>query len=48
VLRKVFGAAIDKLIENWRKLHNKELHILYFPPTNIQVRRSRNKRWTGM
>jgi hypothetical protein len=48
VLRKVFGAAIDKVTKNWRKLHNKELHNLYFaPPSIIQVTRSRKMGWTG-
>ena len=48
MLRKVFGAAIDKVTKNWRKLHKDKLHNLYFTPPNIiQVTRSRNMRWTG-
>jgi len=35
-----------KVTENWRKLHDKEIHNLYFAPPNVmQVTRSRKMRW---
>jgi hypothetical protein len=30
VLRRIFGLKRDKVIGGWRKLHNEELHNLYF------------------
>jgi hypothetical protein len=30
VIRKKFGPKRDEVTGEWRKLHNKELHILYF------------------
>jgi hypothetical protein len=30
VLRRTFGPKTDEVMEGWRKLHNKELHNLYF------------------
>jgi hypothetical protein len=29
VLRRIFGLKRDEVTEEWRKLHNKELHDLY-------------------
>jgi hypothetical protein len=29
VLRRIFGPKQDEVTEEWRKLHNEELHILY-------------------
>jgi hypothetical protein len=31
VLRKIFGPKRDEVTEEWRKLHNEELHDLYSP-----------------
>jgi hypothetical protein len=31
VLRRIFGAKRDEVTGEWRKLHNEELHISYFP-----------------
>jgi hypothetical protein len=28
VLRRIFGPKKDEVTEEWRKLHNEELHIL--------------------
>jgi hypothetical protein len=39
VLRRIFGPK--------RKLHNKELHDLYFSPSIIRIIKSRRMRWTG-
>jgi hypothetical protein len=30
VLRRIFGPKRDEVTGEWRKLHNKELHDLYF------------------
>jgi hypothetical protein len=31
----------------WRKLHNKELHDLYFSPSIIKIIKSLRRRWVG-
>ncbi|KAJ4426471.1 hypothetical protein ANN_27285 [Periplaneta americana] len=36
VLRKIFGAKRDEVTEEWRKLHNAELHALYPSPDIIR------------
>jgi hypothetical protein len=35
------------VIGGWRKLHNEELHNLYFSPSIIRTIKSRRVRWTG-
>jgi hypothetical protein len=40
VLRKIFVSTRDKLIGEWRRLHDEELHDLYSTP-NIKVIKSR-------
>jgi hypothetical protein len=30
VLRRIFGPMRDEVIREWRRLHNKELYVLYF------------------
>jgi hypothetical protein len=47
VLRRIFGPKMDEVTEEWRRLHNKELYALYFPPNIIQVIKSRRLRWAG-
>jgi hypothetical protein len=40
VLRRIFGPNRDEETGEWRKLHNEELHILYFSPIRqIKLRR---------
>jgi hypothetical protein len=41
VLRRVFGPKSDEGTDDWVRLHNEELHALYFSPNIIQVRKSR-------
>jgi hypothetical protein len=41
VLRRIFGPKRDEVTGEWRKLHNEELHNLYFSPNIIQVIKSR-------
>jgi hypothetical protein len=35
------------MMEGWRKLHNEELHELYFSPSIIRIMTLRRMRWVG-
>jgi hypothetical protein len=37
VLRRIFGPKRDEVTGGWRKLHNEELHNLYFSPSIIRM-----------
>jgi hypothetical protein len=41
VLRRIFRLNRDEVIGGWRKLHNEELHNLYFSPNIIRMIKSR-------
>jgi TPP-dependent pyruvate/acetoin dehydrogenase alpha subunit len=43
-LRRIFGAKMDKVTEEWRKLHNDELNDLYTSLNIIRVIKSRRMR----
>jgi hypothetical protein len=45
VLRRIFGLKRDHVTGDWRKLHNEELHNLYFSPNIVRIIKSR--RMTG-
>jgi hypothetical protein len=47
ILRKIFRPKRDEIIGDWRKLHNKELHNLYFSPKITRLIKSRRMRWIG-
>ncbi|KAJ4440485.1 hypothetical protein ANN_08626 [Periplaneta americana] len=47
VLRKIFGAKRHEVTGEWRKLHNTELHALYFSRDIIRNIKSRRLRWAG-
>jgi hypothetical protein len=47
VLRKIFGPKRDEVTGEWRKLHNKELHYLYFSSSIIRIIKARRMRWAG-
>jgi hypothetical protein len=47
VLRRIFEPKRDEVTREWRKLHNKELHDLYFSPSIIRIIKSRRMRWSG-
>ncbi|KAJ4436998.1 hypothetical protein ANN_17130 [Periplaneta americana] len=47
VVRKIFGAKRDEATEEWRKLHNAELHALYSSPVIFRNIKSRLLRWAG-
>jgi hypothetical protein len=46
VLRRIFGPKRE-VDGSWRKLHNDELHSLYFSPIIVRVIKSRKMRWAG-
>jgi hypothetical protein len=47
VLRRIFGPKRDEVTGYWKKLHNEELHNVYFSPKIIRVIKSRRMRWAG-
>jgi hypothetical protein len=47
VLRIIFGPKRDELTGEWRRLHNKELYVLYSLPNIIREVKSRRLRWAG-
>ena len=47
-VRKIFGAKSDEITREWSKLHNAELHALYYSPNIIRNLNSRRLRWAGM
>jgi hypothetical protein len=47
VLGRIFGPMGDEVTEEWRKLHNGELHNLYSSPDIIRQIKSRRVRWAG-
>jgi hypothetical protein len=46
VLRRIFGPKWEE-DGSWIKLHNDELHDLYFSPNIVRVIKSRRMRWAG-
>jgi hypothetical protein len=44
VLRRIFGPKRDEVTEDWRKLHNEELHSLYSSPDIIRMMKSSRMR----
>jgi hypothetical protein len=47
VLRTIFGAKRDEVTGECRRLHNEELHDVYFPPDIILVIKSTRMRLAG-
>jgi hypothetical protein len=47
-LRRIFGPKRDEMIEGRRKLHNDELHNLYFWPNIIRMIKSMRLDGEGM
>jgi hypothetical protein len=45
VLRRIFAPKRDEVTEEWRKLHNEELHDLYSSQSIIRIIKSRRMRW---
>jgi hypothetical protein len=48
VLSRIFGQRRDGVTGEWRKLHNEELHDLYFSSSIIRIMKSKRMRWGGM
>jgi hypothetical protein len=46
VWRRIFGLKRDEVTGEWRKLHNEEVHDLYFSPNIVRVIKSRMG-WEG-
>ena len=46
VPRRIFEPKSDAN-EEWRRLHDEELHILYRSPNIVRVIKSRRLRWAG-
>jgi hypothetical protein len=47
IVESLFGPKGDEVIEDWRKLHNEELHNLYSSPSIIRMIKSKRMRWAG-
>ena len=47
VLRKILGFRKDKVIGEWRRLHDEGLYDLCSPLNIIQIIKLRSVRWTG-
>jgi hypothetical protein len=45
VLRRISESKRDEVTEEWKKLHNKELHNLFLSPNIIRQIKSRTMRW---
>jgi hypothetical protein len=45
MLRRIFGPKRDEVTGDWRKLHNEELHSLYFLPSIIRMTKIIRIRW---
>jgi hypothetical protein len=46
VLRRIFGPRRDEVTEDWRKLQNEELNVLYSSPSIVRLinREERDRR----
>jgi hypothetical protein len=47
VKRRIFGPKRNEVTRGWRKLHNEELHSLYFSPDTIRMIKSSRMKWVG-
>jgi hypothetical protein len=48
VLRRIFGPKRYEVTGEWRKLHNEELHDLYYSSSIIRIMKSGRMRWVGV
>jgi hypothetical protein len=42
---RIFGPKRDEVTEEWKKLHNEELHDLYSSPSIVRIIKARRMRW---
>jgi hypothetical protein len=47
MVRRIFGPKRDVVTGDGRKLHDEELHNLYFSRNIIRMIKSRRMRWAG-
>jgi hypothetical protein len=47
VLMRIFRPKRDEVMGGWRKLHNQDLHNLYFSPSIIRMIKSMRMKWIG-
>ena len=47
MLRTIFGPKRDEVREEWRRVHNHELYVLYSSPNTSTVIKSRRLRLAG-
>jgi hypothetical protein len=47
MLSRIFRPKSDEVTGGWRKLHDEELHNLYYSPSIIRKINSSRMRWTG-
>jgi len=48
VLRKTHGPTREEVTREWRKLHNEELHDLYWSPSTMKIKEDVMGRACGM
>jgi hypothetical protein len=44
ILRRIFGSRREEVVGGWRRLHNEELHNLYYSASIIRVIKPRRMR----
>jgi hypothetical protein len=47
LLWRIFGPKRDEVTGGWRKLHNEELHGLYYSTSIVRMIKGRRMRWAG-
>ena len=47
VLRRIFEPKKDEVTVEWRRLHDEELHALYYSPNIIREIKSKRLKWAG-
>jgi hypothetical protein len=47
MVRRIFVPKRDEITGDWKKLHNKKLHKLYYSPNIIRIFKPRMVRWAG-
>jgi hypothetical protein len=47
LLSRIFGPRRDEVMGGWRKLHNRELHDLFYSSNVIRMIKLRMEGWVG-